>query len=291
MKGFKDFLKKSVSERTVESYAGDVVQYLETNGIGEVLDCDAMDREKVENYISYMHGEKLSGTTINRKLSSMRRLNEYLANAYGTENYVYGNDFVRVQSKGNPTVVTNEEVEKFVNVIMHTESSMRERNIAMVSLMCNTGLRRSEVCDLKIEDIIRKGRGWIAKVNGKGNKDREVMIPKAVKSVLDIWIEKRSGSGHANSEYLFLSQRGERLRPESINHMFTYYAGLAGVKITPHSLRHNYGSTIMEKGILSIVELKNQMGHSSIDTTMIYTHARHEAMVEKTLDLNIGFNI
>lgn len=290
---FKEFMKKvdtKLSEKTIAIYEGDVGGFFKANKKKTIRNgCSTFERTDVENYIRKMKSDNLSAVTINRKLSSLRKYNEYMNYTYDTDyNLIYGSDYVSIQSKGNPTKVNNTEIESFVSFVLNTDSSMKERNVAMIMLMCNTGLRREEICNLLINNIAKRKNGWVLKINGKGNKLREVVIPDIVEESITKWIDKRNKSKYADSPHLFISQRGGQLRPESINSIFDYYSSISGVKVHPHALRHNYGSTMMEEGILSLVELKNQMGHSNVETTMIYTHARQDVIMRKAKALSIG---
>ena len=155
--------------------------------------------------------------------------------------------------------------------------------MAMIYLMANTGLRREEVCNLKLDGLKRTNKGYILETYGKENKVREVGLNDLAVKVVENYLKVRNKSKYADSKYLFLSQRGEKLTVSAINDVFEFYGD-----INPHALRHNYATTMLEEEILTLPELKNQMGHKSINTTYLYTHARQDVILKKIKDSGIG---
>ena len=159
----------------------------------------------------------------------------------------------------------------------------KSRNIAIIYLLANTGMRRSECCNLLLNNI--NGNKLI--VRGKWNVERTVILNKKSIEVIDNYLIDRINSKFANSPYLFLSERGEKLTKESINRIFDFYC-TPTIKVKPHSLRHNWCSTMIERGILTPKEVQNQAGHKSILTTDLYTHARMDSIENKIKDFSIG---
>lgn len=232
-----------------------------------------------------------SSVTYNRKLSSLKQFNEFLISKGIIEDtkeniIVLGQDFIRIQDRGNPTTIKESTVERFLSNVRKINAVHKERNIAIIYLMANTGIRREEVCNMKLKNIDIGNNEMTFR--GKGNKERTVVLNGTAIKVLKNYLAVRKDYRyHKESPYLFLSERASKLVKESINIIFNFYCDNK-TKVRPHDLRHNYLSTVLEKGILSIVEAQNQAGHSSLLTTQRYTHPRLESMKRKMSGFSIG---
>lgn len=275
---FKNYLIScSKSENTISSYISDLEQYFSQYS--------TLSREHILKYKNSLSNS--SASTINRKLTSLKQYNEYLLSTKQVDGmYVLKEDFIKQQSKGNPTDVTTKQVEKFLERVLTKDADYKSRNIAIIYLIANTGIRRSECCNLLLKNIDLDNNEMI--VIGKGNKERTVLLTDKVVELIKNYLVDRNKSKYKDSPYLFISERGEKLRPETINAIFDYYSTPKN-KITPHQLRHNYASTVVENNILTLTELQNQLGHSSISTTGIYTHARKDTIKKKINKLCIGY--
>jgi len=274
---FKNYLIScSKSENTISSYISDLEQYFSQY--------PTLSRE---NIIKFKNSLSSSASTINRKLTSLKQYNEYLLSTKQIDGiYILKEDFIKVQNKGNPTDVTTKQVEKFLERVLTKDVDYKSRNIAIIFLIANTGIRRSECCNLLLKNIDLENNEMI--VIGKGNKERTVLLTDKVVELIKNYLVDRNKSRYKDSPYLFVSERGNKLCPETINDIFDYYSTPKN-KIRPHQLRHNYASTVVENNILTLTELQNQLGHSSISTTGIYTHARKDTIKKKINKLCIGY--
>jgi len=275
---FKNYLIScSKSENTISSYISDLEQYFSQYS--------TLSRENILKYKNSLSG--YSASTINRKLTSLKQYNEYLLSTKQVDSiYVLKEDFIKQQNKGNPTDVTTKQVEKFLERVLTKDADYKSRNIAIIYLIANTGIRRSECCNLLLKNIDLDNNEMI--VIGKGNKERTVLLTDKVVELIKNYLVDRNKSKYKDSPYLFVSERGEKLRPETINAIFDYYSTPKN-KIRPHQLRHNYASTVVENNILTLPELQNQLGHSNINTTGLYTHARKDTIKKKINKLCIGY--
>lgn len=275
---FKNYLIScSKSENTISSYISDLEQYFSQY--------PTLSRENIIKFKNSLSSS--SASTINRKLTSLKQYNEYLLSTKQIDGiYILKEDFIKVQNKGNPTDVTTKQVEKFLERVLTKDADYKSRNIAIIYLIANTGIRRSECCNLLLKNIDLENNEMI--VIGKGNKERTVLLTDKVVELIKNYLVDRNKSRYKDSPYLFVSERGNKLCPETINDIFDYYSTPKN-KIRPHQLRHNYASTIVENNILTLTELQNQLGHSSISTTGIYTHARKDTIKKKINKLCIGY--
>ncbi|ALM75295.1 site-specific tyrosine recombinase/integron integrase [Thermococcus barophilus] len=163
-----------------------------------------------------------------------------------------------------PKSLTKEEVKKLLSVIPPT----RKRDRLIVLLLYGSGLRVSELCNLKINDVDFK-RSLIIVRGGKGGKDRIVPVPGALLKEIEDYLKMRND----DSEYLLVEERRsrkDRLSPKTVWYILNKYGKKAGIKVTPHMLRHSFATHMLENGI-DIRVIQEILGHSNLSTTQIYT--------------------
>ena len=171
-----------------------------------------------------------------------------------------------------PVYLNNSEIAKLL------EASNRDITLhSMVNLLVYTGMRVSEICSLKV-DSVDLTTGSIKIENGKGDKERIVLIPESVSGMLTNYIRWRIEQGRS-SEFLFVSRKKGKYSTVSVERMIRNLAQEAGIKrkVTPHTLRHTFATTILKNGG-DIRFIQKLLGHSSIGTTEIYTHIDDETM-------------
>lgn len=163
-----------------------------------------------------------------------------------------------------PKSLTKEDVRKLIQAVPPT----RKRDRLIILLLYGTGLRVSELCNLKVEDVDFK-RGILVVRGGKGAKDRIVPIPDFLLKELDAYLKTREDG----SEYLFVEVRRtkkDRISPKTVWYLLKKYGSKAGIKVTPHMLRHSFATHMLEKGV-DIRVIQEILGHSNLSTTQIYT--------------------
>lgn len=143
------------------------------------------------------------------------------------------------------------------------------RNYALVTLLAYAGLRKSDV-NFVAREII---------VEGKGKKTRIVFMNDNVKESLQSYLNERNQL-ELNHDYIFVSNRGNKLNRTTVNKFLKTYCRLFGKEITPHDFRHYFCSNALRVGF-SVEEVSNQAGHSNIYTTMLYTHPSREEIIDK----------
>ena len=166
--------------------------------------------------------------------------------------------------KSLPKALTKEEVKRLLSVIPPT----RKRDRLIVLLLYGAGLRVSELCNLRKEDVDFE-RALIVVRGGKGAKDRVVPIPAFLLGEIGSYLEGRDD----DSEYLLVEERREkkdRISPKTVWYLLRKYGEKAGVKVTPHMLRHSFATHMLENGV-DIRAIQELLGHSNLSTTQIYT--------------------
>ena len=267
-------INQAKSNNTISSYVSDLNHFFTLH--------DEISRDSIIKYKEDI--SDLSSSSINRKLSAIKSFNEFLLMLGLIDSiFILKNDFIKIQNGANPTNVTESQVSEFLDKIKKKYSLHRDRNIAMIFLFAYTGIRREEITNLKLKNLdLEKGE---LKLIGKGTKERRILLNDIVIKEINVYLKIRNRYKFAkDSSYIFLSERSIKLDKSTINYIFNSY----GVNITPHDLRHNYGSSTQEQGILTLPELQDQLGHSSISTSGRYCHARKENIKKKINNLRIG---
>lgn len=274
------------SERTMESYINSVKEFFKwfDDSFGNV-EYKKLYRENILEYKSYLKnvkrsaksGNPLSPKTINAKLSALICFNELIE----PDNIVVSKrDLIKIQEEiVSPTTITKKEVEEFRQIVLQSEGCASRRNFAIVTILAYAGLRITECLNLRKTDICLES-SELKVTNGKGEKSRIVIINSKIVSA----VREYQKTDHVESEWLFHNSRGERLNQTTINRVFKLCCP-KGYNITPHTLRHFYAINAVSSGIFTIPEIANQMGHSSIKTTMRYMNPNLEEIRKKVEQL------
>jgi len=170
-----------------------------------------------------------------------------------------------------PEFLTKEEQEALIN-IFNTRYWTSCRNKMMVELDLATGLRLSELINLKWIDI-NLMTGQLKVVEGKGSKDRILWIDENTISKLTLWKEKQFTKLNAKVDYVFTNNKGKQLVDRDVRETIVTYANIAGItkKISPHTLRHTFATDLL-RATNNLRVVQKAMGHEDIRTTAIYTH-------------------
>ena len=266
-----------LSKNTADSYRSDLDKFLIYLKKQKINSFKNTTKKDIINYLEYLNNNN-SVASVARKLTTIKNFYTYLTKIeYIKINITEGIERPKL-SKKLPQVLTIEEVDKLLDIPLN--SAFDYRNKAMLELMYGTGLRISELLDLKLGDI--DFENCIVRCLGKGNKERIVPIGEYVIFYLNAYLEHRPILlKKRKNEYLFLNSRGDKLS------RFSFFKILKSIlkskninkNISPHSLRHSFATHILEGGgdLRSIQEL---LGHSDISTTKIYTHISNKQLKE-----------
>lgn len=262
--------ERRCSKNTYLSYQRDLndyVLFLKQRNIDNIRKITKMD---IVSYLSFLKNENLQIATIARKLTAIKNFHKFLLARNLVDDDVSFTIERPKMTKKLPAVLTVEEVDLLLDIKLNTVFDYR--NKAMLELLYGTGLRISELLDLKTFDI--DFENCTIRCVGKGSKERIVPIGEYVISYLNRYLEKRSVLLKKKScDYLFLNNAGSRLS------RFSFFKILKKLlkehqinkDVSPHTLRHSFATHMLEYGadLRSIQEL---LGHSDISTTRIYTH-------------------
>ena len=284
----KDFelylLDNAFSPNTVKGYIGDLKLYATWHN-NQHSDMDILDRQDIIAYKVYLkHSKRQDAKTINHKLSSLKKYNEYLIDINKMDTVVIlKKDMCKIQTEfANPTDITKDDVKKFFDSVKNSESKTAPRDFAIVYLLAYTGIRISECLNIQHRDLNLDEQELI--VNGKGNKQRTVYLNDNVCKVLKEYLNTnrtyKNYKDFIKSQYVFISHRANKMTTSRLNQIFDKYND----DIHPHSLRHWFCTNALESGML-LHEIANQAGHANIQVTMRYTNPTKQTLKNKMNNL------
>jgi site-specific recombinase XerD len=239
----------------------------------------AVTREDVDRFVEDQLKRGLAATTINRRLAALHEFFEYLADEAQDVEWPNPVNWKRHKVKPGeplPRDVSDSEVERLFAQIT------RPRDRAMFRLMLDVGLRVGEVAALQMDDLIitSDGSGRL-RVRGKGDKERFVWLLLETLSVVQAWLEQRPAVA---DEALFITRRKKGFSVRGIEERLAHYCRQAGIKVSPHQLRHTFGRRMAEAE-MPVTSLAALMGHAKVTTTQVYING---AGVEVQADYRIA---
>ena len=270
-----------LSKNTCESYIRDITEYcafLEKNR--NIRDSRDITVDDIRSFLAKLNREHITPSSQSRKLSSLKSFHKFLV----LEKYADVNIAKLISNpkkeKKLPTVLSIEEVEQLLSVL-NEDNPLEIRNKAMIELTYSSGLRVSELVNLKISDLhMQMG---IIDVFGKGSKERVVPINQNTLELLKRYLtnSRPTFENIRSKDFLFINRRGEQLTRQSFFLIIKEKAKLAGIakEISPHKLRHSFASHLLERG-LDLRLIQELLGHEDISTTEIYTHINNIKLKE-----------
>lgn len=288
IKGFESFLllEKSLANNTIIAYRSDLeklVSYFHLNGIEKNI--SEVKAQDLTDFIIWLNKLGLGERTQARIISALKTFFKYLLMEEVIENdptqLLEG---PKLQRK-IPEVLSYQEIEKMMSIIdlSHEQGT---RNRAMLEVLYATGLRVSELINLRISNIF-PDIGFI-RVIGKGNKERIIPIGEEALKHISLYVEgvrRRQSNIQLNSQdILFLNKRGGKLSRVMIFLIVKEVAQKAAIKkkVSPHTFRHSFATHLIEGGA-DLKAVQDMLGHESILTTEIYTHLNADYLKEVIL--------
>lgn len=238
--------------------------------------------QNVKDYLQYLQTvKKQAATTINAKIAALLKYNEFLVSA-GIQSDIVVTKAQRKkvqQQFASPAQFTTKDINRFIQAVIEKGNA---RDYALVTLLANTGCRISEALNVFIERDLHLSSNELVIREGKGKKERTVLLNGKVVNAIKDYLKVRKEHKHANSPYLFISNKGGQMSRITANDIFTQYSEKAGFDktLSPHDLRHFWCSHALENGF-DVHEVANMAGHSNIQTTLLYTNPTRQKMLEK----------
>lgn len=280
LENYKNFIsfERRLSEHTVKNYFRDIDMLIQLNKNLSLQDLKSND---VRKSISSLHAKGLSSSSLSRILSAWKGLFVFLMDQHNFRHNPVLEIKAPKKTKKLPQILSADQTIKLVNIKDDDFISIRDR--AILELFYSSGLRLSELVNLKLEDINFPDE--IISVLGKGKKMR--MVPLGTEAILSLkkWIKTRSELKNVDDNlYVFLTKQAKNLSQRAIQYRLKFWAKKQGISenIHPHLLRHSFASHLLQSSqdLRAVQEL---LGHENISSTQIYTHLDFQHL-SKTYD-------
>ena len=270
-------IERNYSENTISAYLSDLKSFnvfLEKNKINfkDVIN----DSKHIKSFFRQLSKKKLSPRSIKRKFSSLSSYFIFLLDRKTIKNNPLNGIFTPKVPKALPEILTTEEINK---VFFQSENTNNEllglRDRCILEMLYSSGLRVSELCNLKVNNI--QFDLDLIRFFGKGNKERMIPLTYYARKWLERYLtqsrrilSERSTKG---SKFVFLSNNGLPLTRAAVWQSVKKYINKAAIpkKISPHTFRHSFATHLIDGGA-NLVEVQALLGHADISTTEIYTH-------------------
>ena len=268
-------IEKGLSSNSIKAYKIDIKKFVSWLSCSKKPSFIKIRESDINEYIAFMFKSKLSSSSVNRNISSIKAFYLFLIKRKIIMISPVAEIITPKKGRYLPTSMSELEVEKLLN---SPKSSIRIeiRDKAMIEMLYATGMRISELVNLKLNNVdINR---CVVKVMGKGSKERLIPFGENALEALNLYLNIRQSS---NSKEVFLSNRKRRLSRITFWQRIKTYLKRENLKlsISPHTLRHAFATHLLNRGAdLRSVQLL--LGHSDLSTTQIYTHIAKQRLGE-----------
>ncbi len=275
---YLEYLKyqKNYSDETIHSYSIDIEEFLDYIN-SECINICEVGYDVVKAWLIHLDEKKNKSTTVSRKISSLRGFYKYLINNKVIDSNPFSLVSLPKKERHLPRFFYYNELEEMFQV-PKLNTALGQRDRLLLEMLYATGVRVSELVNIKVSDINGEG----IKVLGKGNKERIVEFGDYAESILELYLNEGYKSLNVKkSEYLFLNNRGGKLTTRGVRYILDNIINKTTIdkKISPHMLRHTFATHLLNEGcdLLTVQEL---LGHESLTATSIYTHITNDRLKE-----------
>ena len=272
IKNYISYIKnvKSFSNYTIINYKRDIDQFKDFLDIKKITNFNQIDYDLLREYLLYLNKAKYKNRTISRIISTLRSLFKYLE----SEKIIDTNPTILLSNPKKeirlPEFLSINEIEQLINIKINDKYDLR--NVLIIELLYSTGIRVSELVNIKWLDINEYNK--TIKVLGKGNKERYVLYGSKAQELLDKYKKEFN-----QDSYLFLSKNNKKLNESMIRKILNKVSFQANLNkhIYPHMLRHTCATHMLNNGA-ELLSVKELLGHKNISTTGIYTHVTNDRL-------------
>ena len=269
------YIEKGLSQNTVQSYKNDISSFAAWVEKYPDIPLEKTTKSNINQYIAHLFKSGLKSSSVNRKISTIKSFFIFLLKKkHILLSPVEDIDMVR-QEKYLPVSMSEKEVELLLKS-PSLDSFIGRRDRAMIEMLYATGMRISELINLKITDV--DCNRLVAKVMGKGSKERLIPYGEIAADHLNIYLQDRKD---INSNEIFLSNRGKKITRGAFWNRIKLYLKKENLKesISPHTLRHAFATHLLNRGA-DLRSVQILLGHSDLSTTQIYTHIAKKRLGE-----------
>ena len=269
------YIEKGLSQNTVQSYKNDITSF--ALWVDESINLPLVRISKIDinKYIAQLFKNGLKSSSVNRKISTIKSFFIFLLKKKHILVSPVDDIEMIKQEKYLPISMSEKEVELLLES-PNLDSFIGIRDRAMIEMLYATGMRVSELINLKITDIDHNR--LVVKVMGKGSKERLIPYGEVASDYLNLYLKNRK---EINSNEIFLSNRGKKITRSAFWNRIKLYLKKENLKesISPHTLRHAFATHLLNRGA-DLRSVQILLGHSDLSTTQIYTHIAKQRLGE-----------
>lgn len=267
-------VEKGLSANTLEAYERDIRKFksfLDKSGIS----LTRFSRKDLTDFLMYLRDSGNQSSTLARNIAALRGFCKFML----LEGIIKEDPIENVSTpkgwKRIPKIVGTEEVAELLNKPSGKKLSLRDR--AMLEMLYSSGLRASEIINIKMNDINFEA-GFIT-IMGKGSKERVVPVHETALETVQQYIDESRPDllRHRISPYLFLAKGGKPMTRQRLWQLIKTYSSELSITMSPHTLRHCFASHLLDGGA-DLRALQKMLGHTDISTTQIYTKVTPERL-------------
>ncbi len=280
-----DYLSKQkmYSNHTVSAYLNDI-NIFNKYVTNEDYSLFAVDTTVIRNFLENQLLDGISRRSLKRRLVSLHGFYSFMKE----KNIIKINPFINITSPKTdrklPDFLYEEEIKKLFDENLKREDPYMSRDQAIIELLFASGLRVSELCSIKLNNIQLKQR--FIRVIGKGKKERIVPFSSSAQAAIDMYMKtlrmdliNKKNSKHDN--HLFLNEYGNPLTSRGVQYILNSIESKLGLgmDLHPHKFRHTFATTMLDRGA-DLRTIQEILGHESLSTTQVYTHISSKKMKE-----------
>lgn len=271
-------IEMKYSIHTVEAYKHDLrafERFIKSEYEKKEEECplERADQEDIKKWIISLSDQSISFRSINRKLSALKTYYSFLKKTKQIEISPFERGIFMLKTDKKQKIPFSEaEIEKVLSYFSSKNSFDEVRDRAVIEMLYATGMRRSELANLKVGDVDLIQRQ--VKILGKGDKERYIPIIPELENTLHEYLKLRAEIANKKSEdYLFLVKNGKKIYPTLIYRIInSYFSAVTSKKnVSPHVLRHSFASHLLDNGA-DLNTVKELLGHASLASTQVYTN-------------------
>ncbi len=284
MKHKESFIKylqfeKRYSPHTIRSYLDDINQFILFCGLtDDNFEPGKVNHKNIRDWIIDLVNKEVSIRSVKRKISTLKSFYKYLLREGVVSNNPVEKVLTPKAEKKLPSFVNRKHMDSLLDDIDFGSDYKGKRNRLIIEVFYNTGMRLSELINLKPVSINITDNNL--KVLGKRNKERLIPITREFKNSLLVYLAVRNDKfGESKKDYLFLTDKGEKMYPKLVYRVVNKYLNLITTieKKSPHVLRHTFATHMLNAGA-DLNAIKELLGHSNLAATEIYTHNTFEKL-------------
>ncbi|GIZ14642.1 tyrosine-type recombinase/integrase [Capnocytophaga catalasegens] len=266
-------LEKKYSVHTIKAYIADIKEFesflLESE---KNADLTKVHYSQIRSWIVQLIENKINSRSVNRKIASLKAFYKFLVLTSQIGKLPFSQHIPLKMEKKISIPFSQKEIDKVIDQTEEKDTFEFIRNKTIIELFYATGIRRSELINLKISDIDLKQK--FVKVLGKRNKERIIPLIDSVINTINKYLIIRDSVNFNNEAFLFLTSKGKKIYQELVYRIINSYFSTvtSKEKKSPHILRHAFATHLLDNGA-DLNAVKELLGHSSLAATQVYTHS------------------